>query len=60
LNINKAELIDAIIIKLKKRVPGKWFGYYFAESSKLLVMRCSEKEFQNKYRCTSQGYDFIY
>jgi len=45
LNINKAELIDAIIIKLKKRVPGKWFGYYFAESSKLLVMRCSERVF---------------
>jgi len=50
MNISKDEFIDVIILKLKKRIPGKWLGYYFAEGSKLLVMRCSEREFQNKYR----------
>jgi len=42
MKINKTELIE---VKLKKRIPGKWFGYYFAEGSKLLVMRCSERVF---------------
>jgi len=35
MNIKKAELIDVIILNLKKRIPGKWLGYYFSEGSKL-------------------------
>jgi len=42
MKINKTELIEE---KLKKRIPGKWLGYYFAEGSKLLVMRCSKRDF---------------